>query len=115
MKRIAPCCLVYITIQSAAQVKLPKWAFGGGLRFNYPGLTGGYSGDRYSDNYTLNVDYTEIGLGNHAPGIAFTFAGSRGPASPSKPGSQVLKCGYSQHVEIEKSRTIQQRAMAIIN
>lgn len=53
-----------------AQIELPKWEFGRGLRLNYLGLSGGYSGERYSDGYTFNVNYNEIGMDNYAPSMA---------------------------------------------
>ena len=33
------------TIALSAQIERSKWDLGGGLRFNYLGLSGGYSGE----------------------------------------------------------------------
>lgn len=81
--------LLFAVVTVFAQKERSLWEFGGGLRFNYQGLSGGYEGERFSDNYKFKMDYHEIGMDNYSPsmGLAFggrykkwnlAFAGSRG-------------------------------------
>lgn len=58
-----------------AQKEMTKWEFGGGLRLNYLGLSGGYEGERYSDGYKFGLDYQEIGMDNYSPSMAVAFGG----------------------------------------
>lgn len=67
--------LLITTSVAMAQKERPKWEFGGGLRFNYQGLSGGYEGERYSDNYKFEMDYHEIGMDNYSPSVGLAFGG----------------------------------------
>ena len=45
MKNTLDYCLIrVISTTLTAQIELPKWEIGGGLRLNYMGLNGGFSG-----------------------------------------------------------------------
>lgn len=81
--------LLMMAIGLSAQIERAKWEIGGGLRFNYLGLDGGYSGLRYEDNYEFKLNYKDIGMDNYSPSFAIAlggrykklnlaFAGSRG-------------------------------------
>lgn len=84
----------FAILTTSAQEERSKWELGGGFRFNYMGLDGGYSGEvfpnaNYPDGYKFGLDYKEIGMDNYAPSMAIAlggrykkwnlaFAGSRG-------------------------------------
>lgn len=81
--------LLVLPLIAYSQVERSKWELGGGLRLNYLGLDGGYSGERYSDNYQFGLNYKDIGMDNYTSSIAIAlggrykklnlaFAGSRG-------------------------------------
>ena len=83
--------VVLITISTAlsAQIERPKWEFGGGVRLNYMGLNGGFSGYRNSDGQKFDIEYDEIGMNTYSSSFAIAlggrykkwnleFAGSRG-------------------------------------
>lgn len=77
-----------------AQIERSKWELGGGFRFNYMGLDGGYEGEVYPnenlpEGAVFKLNYREIGMDNYAPSMAvalggrykkwnLAFAGSRG-------------------------------------
>ena len=88
-KQIIFIFLLFITFSVVAQKERAKWEIGGGFRFNYLGLDGGYEGVRYSDDYHFKLNYKDIGMDNYAPSMAvalggrykkwnLSFAGSRG-------------------------------------
>ena len=65
MKKTALLIFIVVTTFSLnAQVERPLWEFGGGVRLNYLGLSGGYEGERFSDGYQFKLDYEEIGMDN---------------------------------------------------
>lgn len=78
-----------ISTSLVAQIERPKWELGGGIRLNYSGLSGGFSGYRSDDEYEFDIDYHEIGMNTYSPSFALAiggrykkwnleFAGSRG-------------------------------------
>jgi hypothetical protein len=67
--------LLSLSLGLNAQVEYPKWEFGGGLRLNYLGLSGGYEGLRYSDDYRFEMDYKEIGMDNYSPSLSVALGG----------------------------------------
>ena len=81
--------LVVISTSLKAQIELPKWEIGGGLRLNYMNLNGGFSGFRNADGSTFDINYEDIGMNTYSPSLAVAlggrykkwnleFAGSRG-------------------------------------
>jgi len=77
------------------------WDIGLGVRLNYLGLYGGFSGYRASDGYQFDIKYKDIGMNVYVPSLAvamdakykrwsFAFAGSRG----------VYKGDFINHMEI---------------
>lgn len=89
MKQTLLFWLLLIPALSFSQIERSEWEFGGGVRFNYMGLDGGYEGERFSDGYQFKMNYKDIGMDNYSPslGIALggrykklnlAFAGSRG-------------------------------------
>ena len=81
--------IVFSNLILNAQIERPKWEIGGGLRLNYLGLDGGYSGQRASDGYEFELNYKDIGMDTYSPSFAIAaggrykklnlaFAGSRG-------------------------------------
>lgn len=76
MKKILSLFTFCLFIFSAnAQIEKPLWEFGGGLRLNYQGLSGGYEGERYSDGYKFGLDYHEIGMDNYSTSVGLAFGG----------------------------------------
>ena len=67
--------LLISTTALKAQIERPKWELGGGIRFNYMGLGGGFSGTRNSDGYSFDVKYKEIGMDNYSPSFAIAIGG----------------------------------------
>ena len=83
--------IAFLVISTAlqAQIERPKWELGGGVRLNYMGLNGGFSGYRNSDGQTFDLNYEDIGMNTYSPSFAVAlggrykkwnleFAGSRG-------------------------------------
>ncbi len=64
-----------ISTSLAAQIERPKWELGGGIRLNYSGLDGGFSGHRNSDGYEFDIDYHEIGMNTYSPSFALAIGG----------------------------------------
>ncbi len=75
MKKILLLIFVITTLGMQAQVERSLWEFGGGVRLNYLGLSGGYEGVRFSDGYQFKLDYEEIGMDNYSPSFAIAFGG----------------------------------------
>jgi hypothetical protein len=69
--------LLFLAISSVlyAQVERPRWEFGGGVRFNYMGLSGGFSGFRNSDGVTFDIKYKDIGMDKYSPSFAIALGG----------------------------------------
>jgi hypothetical protein len=69
--------ILFLALSTAlsAQVERPKWEFGGGVRFNYMGLNGGFSGGRNSDGYSFDIKYKDIGMDNFTPSFAIALGG----------------------------------------
>jgi len=89
MKNTFIIALLVISTTLPAQIERPKWDFGGGVRLNYMGLNGGFSGYRNSDGQTFDLNYEDIGMNTSSPSFAVAlggrykkwnleFAGSRG-------------------------------------
>jgi len=74
-KCILTITVLCLTVLSIAQVERPKWELGGGLRLSYQGLSGGFSGERFSDGYNFKLNYKDIGMDNYAPSLAMTIGG----------------------------------------
>ena len=55
MKNTLIIILLVISTSLPAQIERPKWDFGGGVRLNYMGLNGGFSGYRNSDGQVLTL------------------------------------------------------------
>jgi hypothetical protein len=67
--------LLLISTTLTAQVERPKWEVGGGIRINYMGLGGGFSGTRNSDGYSFDVKYKDIGMDNYATSYSIALGG----------------------------------------
>ncbi|MCK4825334.1 hypothetical protein KA005_56830, partial [bacterium] len=67
--------IVFSNLTLNAQIERPKWEIGGGLRLNYLGLDGGYSGERYEDNYEFELNYKDIGMDTYSPSFAIAMGG----------------------------------------
>jgi hypothetical protein len=89
MKNTLIIALLVISTALSAQIERPKWEVGGGVRLNYMGLNGGFSGYRNSDGKTFDLNYEDIGMNTYSPSFAIAlggrykkwnleFAGSRG-------------------------------------
>ena len=89
MKNTLIIVLLVISTTLHAQIERPKWELGGGVRLNYMGLNGGFSGYRNSDGKTFDLNYEDIGMNTYSPSFAIAlggrykkwnleFAGSRG-------------------------------------
>jgi len=89
MKNTIIIVLLAISTTLQAQIERPKWELGGGIRLNYMGLNGGFSGYRNSDGQTFDLNYEDIGMNTYSPSFAVAlggrykkwnleFAGSRG-------------------------------------
>jgi len=108
--------VVLITISTAlsAQIERPKWEFGGGVRLNYMGLNGGFSGFRNSDGQKFDIEYDEIGMNTFSPSFAIAlggrykkwnleFAGSRG----SYDGSFIIPADMSRDdIQIDSGSSV---------
>ena len=75
MKKALVIVLLSFATTLFAQVERAKWEFGGGLRLNYLGLSGGYEGERASDGYQFKLNYKDIGMDNYSPSMAIAFGG----------------------------------------
>ena len=75
MKKYFLIILLVITTTLTAQIERPKWEIGGGARFNYMGLDGGYEGESTINNYQFKMNYKDIGMDNYAPSMAIAFGG----------------------------------------
>jgi hypothetical protein len=75
MKNKLVMVLLLIPAALAAQIERPRWEIGAGLRLNYMGLGGGFSGTRSSDGYSFDVDYKDIGMDNYATSYSLAFGG----------------------------------------
>lgn len=89
MKNTLIIAFLAISTTLSAQIERPKWDFGGGVRLNYMGLNGGFSGYRNADGKTFDLKYKDIGMNTYSPSFAIAFgarykkwnlefAGSRG-------------------------------------
>jgi hypothetical protein len=67
--------LLLISTTLTAQVERPKWEVGGGVRMNYMGLGGGFSGTRASDGYSFDIKYKDIGMDNYTASYSIAVAG----------------------------------------
>jgi hypothetical protein len=67
--------LVVISTTLKAQIERPKWELGGGVRLNYMGLNGGFSGYRNDDGKTFDLNYEDIGMNTYSPSFAIAFGG----------------------------------------
>lgn len=75
MKNALIIVLLLISTTLTAQVERPRWEVGGGLRVNYMGLGGGFSGTRSSDGYSFDIKYKDIGMDNHATSYSVALGG----------------------------------------
>jgi len=75
MKNALLIFLLTVSTALTAQVERPKWEFGGGIRFNYTGLSGNVAGYRNSDGQSFDMDYKEIGMDNYSPSFAIALGG----------------------------------------
>lgn len=75
MKLFLSIFIIMITFILNAQDVDSKWELGGGVRLNYLGLDGGFSGYRVSDGYGFEIKYKEIGMDNYSPSLALTIGG----------------------------------------
>jgi hypothetical protein len=67
--------LLLISATLTAQVERPLWELGGGVRLNYMGLGGGFSGTRNSDGYSFDIKYKDIGMDNYATSYSIALGG----------------------------------------
>ena len=67
--------LLLLSTPLAAQIERPEWEIGGGLRMNYMGLDGGFSGTRFSDGYSFDIKYKDIGMDNYATSYSIAIGG----------------------------------------
>jgi len=75
MKNTIIIVLLAISTTLQAQIERPKWELGGGIRLNYMGLNGGFSGYRNSDGQTFDLNYEDIGMNTYSPSFAVAFGG----------------------------------------
>jgi hypothetical protein len=78
--RAAACISLFVTLlllssEVEAQVERPEWDLGAGVRVNYMGLDGGFSGSRASDGYTFDIKYKDIGMDNYAASYSLAIGG----------------------------------------
>jgi hypothetical protein len=75
MKRKLVIVLLLSSITLTAQIERPQWEIGGGLRINYMGLDGGFSGTRNSDGYSFDIKYKDIGMDNYTTSYSVAIGG----------------------------------------
>jgi hypothetical protein len=75
MKKALLIFLMAVSSIMTAQVERPKWEFGGGVRFNYTGLSGNMAGYKNEDGSNFNLDYKEIGMDNYSSSFAVALGG----------------------------------------
>jgi hypothetical protein len=75
MKNSLVVVLLFLSTTLTAQVERPKWEIGGGVRINYMGLGGGFSGTRNSDGYSFDVNYKDIGMDNYTASYSLAIGG----------------------------------------
>lgn len=59
----------------SAEPREVQWEFGGGLRLNYLGLSGGVTGFNADTGNEYDLDYKAIGMDKYAPSLALAFGG----------------------------------------
>ena len=88
MKQTLLFLLLLIPALSFSQIERSEWEFGGGVRFNYMGLDGGYEGERFSDGYQFKMNYKDIGMDNYSPSFGIAFGGRYKKLNPAFAGSR---------------------------